>query len=886
MYVQYLDQRDWNDYAEPLTFAINTAQDRIRGETPFYIVHGWDPRSTLEATIPVGCTRRQDRDPRRWRYQIQRYYLQARAQVNTRLQEAIADRADRHNEEIQPHQIEVGSRVCLYLDRVKEGYAHKLAHLWNGPFRVVEKVGEYAMRIQTTGIDCRLFPVVHVSKLKPVRIFPDRPQIHLAEDVTDRFDFNEALLPEDSWIQDLDGNEYEVEKITDMRTGKRTRYGRIHREFLVHCCGYEDPDWVDDADLNYGAILASGIRMEQRKMNYGMVLRKRLVLTRIWLRGASVDTLGGRLAADPFAEPPRQRSLGRDPSPSRVCRGADGGLVDSAPCIPTLHPPGAEPLGRDPSCPRRGPGCRRVVPVLLHGLALFLEILDLGFGQIHLGSETLVIFFQAGPATQARALSKSGSREPPPHFSQRHQAANAAQPAAALVASVAGAAAPRALPVVAGGGRGTAALPGGPPAAAHRARGPHQRGQEHALQPPDQVALRHRAQRARHDARPALRARDAGGAGYGRGGHGRPGRRALRHAGGGHAGADAARRARGRPRLLPGGRPPGRHPCGHALCTLAAQGEPKGARAPRGQQAGGRPSALGERAQRLLPAGHGRRHPPVGRARRGHHTAAGRDHPGVREVREAQGGEGGAAEAGGGTAGRGRRRGRRKWTWWGRQRDVTANGLYGIACAAAYDQAGHCRPPQCRQVHAAQQDCAQRPRAHGSRMGLTDMVTCFARPGVTRDSVEVPWTFHGRPIKLVDTAGIRRYSKRDHDDQIENLSVRDAFRAIDSAQVVVVVVDMSEPKLIHMDLTIAQRVIEEGRALVLAANKSDLAGTNVEFEMQRIQDELQDSLAQVRGVPVVPISALTGNGIKKLVPEVLKAPWHGTTRRQQSRARR
>ncbi|KAG6622663.1 ribosome-associated GTPase EngA [Phytophthora cinnamomi] len=152
-----------------------------------------------------------------------------------------------------------------------------------------------------------------------------------------------------------------------------------------------------------------------------------------------------------------------------------------------------------------------------------------------------------------------------------------------------------------------------------------------------------------------------------------------------------------------------------------------------------------------------------------------------------------------------------------------------------------------------------------------DRVLTGPEPGVTRDSVEVPWTFHGRPIKLVDTAGIRRYSKRDHDDQIENLSVRDAFRAIDSAQVVVVVVDMSEPKLIHMDLTIAQRVIEEGRALVLAANKSDLAGTNVEFEMQRIQDELQDSLAQVRGVPVVPISALTGNGIKKLVPEVLKA---------------
>lgn len=142
---------------------------------------------------------------------------------------------------------------------------------------------------------------------------------------------------------------------------------------------------------------------------------------------------------------------------------------------------------------------------------------------------------------------------------------------------------------------------------------------------------------------------------------------------------------------------------------------------------------------------------------------------------------------------------------------------------------------------------------------------------MTRDSVEVPWRFQGQDVKLVDTAGIRKYSKRDNDNQIENLSVRDAFRAIDSAQVVVVVVDMSEPKLIHMDLTIAHRVIEEGRALIIAANKSDVASAGVEMEMQRIQNELADSLAQVRGVPVVPISALTGKGIRKLLPEVYVA---------------
>ncbi|KAG6620348.1 reverse transcriptase [Phytophthora cinnamomi] len=271
MYVQDLDQRDWDDYAERLTFAINTAQDRIRGETPFYLVHGWDPRSTLEATIPLGSTRRQDRDPRRWRYQIQRYYQQAREQVNEKLREAISDRADHHNEGVHPHQIEVGSRVWLYLDRVKEGYARKLAHLWHGPFRVAEKIGEYAARIELAGTEYRLFPVVHVSKLKLVKTFPDRPQIRLTVEDTDRLDFDEALLPEDSWIQGLDEDEYEVEKITDMRTGKRTRYGRIYREFLVHWRGYDEPTWTDETDLNCGAILHDFLRDRANRNRFGVM---------------------------------------------------------------------------------------------------------------------------------------------------------------------------------------------------------------------------------------------------------------------------------------------------------------------------------------------------------------------------------------------------------------------------------------------------------------------------------------------------------------------------------------------------------------------------------------------------------------------------------------
>ncbi|POM69081.1 Reverse transcriptase [Phytophthora palmivora] len=106
-----------------LAFALNTAQDCARGDTPFYLIHGWDPRSTLEAMIPLGSTRRRDREPRRWRYRIQKQYQQAREQVNEKLRDAIQERADRHNETVRPHEIEVGTQVWLYLDRVKEGYA-------------------------------------------------------------------------------------------------------------------------------------------------------------------------------------------------------------------------------------------------------------------------------------------------------------------------------------------------------------------------------------------------------------------------------------------------------------------------------------------------------------------------------------------------------------------------------------------------------------------------------------------------------------------------------------------------------------------------------------------------------------------------------------------
>ncbi|GMF28756.1 unnamed protein product [Phytophthora lilii] len=261
MYIADIDQRDWDEYAERLTFALNTAHDRTRDETPFFLVHGWDPRSTLEATLAVGSTSHRDVEVKRWRFRIQRHYKLARAQALELIQEAVEARARRQNEVATEHLIATGSRVWLYLDQVKPGYARKLAHMWHGPFRVADMVSAYDVRLETEGTLYQLYPVVHISKLKPVREFPSRPAVRLATPDEERFDFDEELLPEDGWeTRDLGEDVFVVEKILDVREGRATRYGRARREFEVKWKGYPDSTWVDELDLNCGGLLHDFLR--------------------------------------------------------------------------------------------------------------------------------------------------------------------------------------------------------------------------------------------------------------------------------------------------------------------------------------------------------------------------------------------------------------------------------------------------------------------------------------------------------------------------------------------------------------------------------------------------------------------------------------------------
>ncbi|RMF07437.1 MAG: ribosome biogenesis GTPase Der [Alphaproteobacteria bacterium] len=136
--------------------------------------------------------------------------------------------------------------------------------------------------------------------------------------------------------------------------------------------------------------------------------------------------------------------------------------------------------------------------------------------------------------------------------------------------------------------------------------------------------------------------------------------------------------------------------------------------------------------------------------------------------------------------------------------------------------------------------------------------------GLTRDSIALPWTWNGQAVRLFDTAGLRRKARVQ--EKLEKLSVADALRAVQFAHVVVILVDATLG-FEKQDLSIADLVVREGRAPVIAVNKMDQVADRT-AALQSVYDALERSLPQVRGVPVVPISALTGAGLERLMPAV------------------
>jgi len=151
-------------------------------------------------------------------------------------------------------------------------------------------------------------------------------------------------------------------------------------------------------------------------------------------------------------------------------------------------------------------------------------------------------------------------------------------------------------------------------------------------------------------------------------------------------------------------------------------------------------------------------------------------------------------------------------------------------------------------------------------LGEERMIT-GPEPGLTRDAVPSDLEWSGRRVRLYDTAGLRRKAKVT--ELAEKLGVSDAIRALRFAEVVVLIID-AERLIEHQDLTIADLVTQEGRALVIAVNKWDLV-EDKQKTLKELRTTLAQRLSQVPDVALVTISALSGRGINRLMEAVLEA---------------
>jgi GTP-binding protein len=142
-----------------------------------------------------------------------------------------------------------------------------------------------------------------------------------------------------------------------------------------------------------------------------------------------------------------------------------------------------------------------------------------------------------------------------------------------------------------------------------------------------------------------------------------------------------------------------------------------------------------------------------------------------------------------------------------------------------------------------------------------------AEAGTTRDSISVEITWQSRDFRVFDTAGLRRRSRIE--EKLEKLSVADALRAVRFAEVVVLMMD-AQNKFEEQDLRIADLIEREGRALVIAVNKWDLMGRQSSL-ISALRTDADHLLPQVKGMPIVAVSGLMGEGIDRLMSAIEEA---------------
>ncbi|KAE9161714.1 hypothetical protein PF005_g31131 [Phytophthora fragariae] len=278
VYVEDPLQADWDDIAEKLVHAINNSRDTTRRETPFYLVHGWDAQSTLKAmtsTIkrdPAGSAdakqwRREANHQREIALQLAKEYQLAEkvrraeehnARLSSKEQRALPDSAEptEEGEDLPTDSADPTSRCFRQESKVKK------------------KIEEFAYELELPDKSgYRFYPVVHVSRLKKVTDLGQRPTVPLVDELSEnqRFDFDEELLPEDSWELGEDADKYEVEAILGDEMSESTSSSRAQRLFKVKWVGYDEPTWEPLANLSCGGLLFDYLRNKKRERRLQMV---------------------------------------------------------------------------------------------------------------------------------------------------------------------------------------------------------------------------------------------------------------------------------------------------------------------------------------------------------------------------------------------------------------------------------------------------------------------------------------------------------------------------------------------------------------------------------------------------------------------------------------
>ena len=161
-------------------------------------------------------------------------------------------------------------------------------------------------------------------------------------------------------------------------------------------------------------------------------------------------------------------------------------------------------------------------------------------------------------------------------------------------------------------------------------------------------------------------------------------------------------------------------------------------------------------------------------------------------------------------------------------------------------------------------------RPNAGKSTLINRLLCEERlltspeAGTTRDSIAVDVMWKGREFRVFDTAGLRRRSRIE--DKLEKLSVSDALRAVRFAEVVVLMMD-AQKKFEEQDLRLADLIEREGRAIVIAVNKWDLM-ERAPSQIARLREDADHLLPQVKGMPVVAVSGMMGEGIDRLMSAI------------------